>query len=57
MEYDTRQLAPCKQKRGGCFAFTNGRCRILHDTTFKRACPFYKPRAVRTATIKKENES
>lgn len=57
MDYSNKQLAPCKQKRESCFAFSKGRCRVLHDTEFKRACPFYKPRAVRTASIKKENES
>ena len=28
--------------RASCFAYTNGKCIVLSDNSFKRECPFYK---------------
>ena len=32
----------CANDHRDCFAFLNGRCRILTDGTFRGDCPFYK---------------
>ena len=36
----------CYEGRLDCFALdpTTGKCRALNDTSFKKDCPFYKPR-------------
>lgn len=34
----------CVQNRDNCNFIANGHCTILHDTHFKRACPFFKPK-------------
>lgn len=39
-----KQLVRCQQNLDDCFAYSNGRCKVLHDTHFKRRCPFHKPR-------------
>lgn len=28
--------------RENCFAYADGKCRVLTDNRFKRGCPFYK---------------
>lgn len=32
----------CANEHKDCFAYLNGRCRILTDGTFQGDCPFYK---------------
>ena len=41
-----KQNPRCDQKRYSCASCRGGRCTILHDTRFKRPCPFYKTDAM-----------
>ena len=51
-EYGTRQFPRCEQRRYACVKCIDGRCMILHDTHFRRPCPFYKSRAMINAQKK-----
>ncbi len=39
MEF-SENAPPCDKTT--CFAYADGRCRVLTDTRFKRDCPFFK---------------
>ena len=52
VSYGARQNPPCEQDRRACVANKGGRCSILHDTKFSRACPFYKTKAMVRAELK-----
>ena len=43
MMYNTGE-PNCSQKREDYTGYSNGKCRILTDTTFNRDCPFFKER-------------
>lgn len=34
----------CEQDKKNCFAYREGKCRILDNTHFNRDCPFFKTR-------------
>ena len=46
VEYTNHQNPRCEQQRFACVMNRGGRCQVLHDTHFKRACPFYKTKAM-----------
>ena len=52
VEVKSKQLAPCEQQRRACVMNKGGKCSALHDTHFKRACPFFKTRAMLRAEMK-----
>ena len=43
----TQEKSPKCPQSGPCFARTYGKCAVLNDTNFRKACPFQK--AVREA--------
>lgn len=45
VEYAARQYPRCEQERFACAMCKDGRCQALHDTHFKRDCPFFKTKA------------
>ncbi len=51
----SRQNPRCEQERYSCAMNKNGRCQILHDTRFKRPCPFYKTDAMIQLQLKEVN--
>jgi len=52
----SRQNPKCDQNRYSCNKNSKGRCTILHDTHFKRDCPFYKARDMVAAQLSEKGE-
>ena len=47
----------CREQRESCAAFRKGNCIALSDTKFKRPCPFYYPRNVKSKEMSKKQEA
>ena len=44
----------CQQHRTACLINSNGYCKGLTDTTFRRSCPFYKTKGMLFEQLPKE---
>lgn len=46
------ELEICKQNKVDCVGYRKGKCNILNNTEFNRACPFYKPQTKKTKYLR-----